>query len=195
MAATVPYRVASTPETPAPIPQQLVYESVDRDRPRVLVNRWAIAIGVVMVVAMLRVGSWLGIWFGALFVGFSVRSALKSARERISLRIEEGVLVVSRPGKPDERVWFDSLTDVALDTRSIQEVQRNTSLASATVGTTLAPRVDVGRIVLVCDWGDDEPHRIPLGERESAHMDLVAWASKIRTFLRANGWLPLDERE
>ncbi len=62
---------------------------------------------------------------------------------------------------------------------------------SRLVDTKVGPELDVSRIAFEVD-GRAEPIR--LSEAYFSHMDSIEWLGKIRSFLRRQGWVPLDER-
>jgi hypothetical protein len=115
--------------------------------------------------------------------------------EAIVFRVEEGRLSITlrRRARPLlAPLSLKNVLDVTLDTKSISPVMRDTSIAAVAPQMKVGAEVDVARIVIV-PRPPGEP--IPITEEHVAHMDAIAGAGKIRTFLRAHGWLPEDERE
>lgn len=113
----------------------------------------------------------------------------------ILLHIERGELTVdprARTGRCS-RVRLDDLTDVVLETRTIQPLLDGGSAIPALrfSESRVGGEVDKSRIAL--ERGDDE--RILLGDTYLAHLDALEWFGKIRVFLRKHGWVPEDERD
>jgi len=84
------------------------------------------------------------------------------------------------------------ISDVTLDTRTIQKVQENLSSGMPElrfIDARVGPGIDEARIEIRC--GD---RVVPLTEQRTSHIDASDWFVKIRRFLRKNGWVPLDER-
>jgi hypothetical protein len=84
------------------------------------------------------------------------------------------------------------ISDVTLDTRTIQKVQENLSSGMPElrfIDARVGPGIDEARIEIRC--GD---RVLPLTEQRTSHIDASDWFAKIRRFLRRNGWVPLDER-
>jgi hypothetical protein len=111
------------------------------------------------------------------------------------LRIDEGVLVVTRSSKSarDDRFRLDDLADVALDIKTIQRVMEGGSAIPAVrfIDATVGPKVDTARIVLVSQSGVE----VRLTDEYLPHFAAAEWMGKIRVFLRKSGWVPEDERE
>lgn len=136
---------------------------------------------------------------GGVFIAGSIGVAISRWRrsrkgDAFVLRVADGVLSVARRGQEAplvDGVPLVALRDVALDTRAIRPVMRETSIAAVAAATTVRGEVDIARIVLVPERG--EP--VPLTEEHVAHMDAVEALAKIRTFLRKQGWVPEGERE
>jgi hypothetical protein len=87
----------------------------------------------------------------------------------IRLRIARGDLSIFDHGKLRASFALSRLENVIVDTDT----------------------VDWGRIVLVREPPDP---LVPLTASDVPRHDCIEWAAKIRTFLRANGWTPPDER-
>jgi hypothetical protein len=113
----------------------------------------------------------------------------------ILIRVEDGELVIAPRGSKSVlvRARLTELADVTLDTKSIRKVEPGKDVAIGTqfIDTQVGPEIDVARIVLHVE-GRAEPVR--LTEAFLAHMDSIAWAGKIRSFLRSHGWTPENER-
>jgi hypothetical protein len=113
----------------------------------------------------------------------------------ILLRVESGELTVSARGSgtPLATVRLLDLRNVSLDTKSIRKVEpgRDAIPAVQFINTSVGPEIDIARIVL--DVTERQPIR--LTEAYLSHMDTIEWVGKIRSFLRAHGWIPDHERE
>ncbi|HEY2517496.1 MAG TPA: hypothetical protein VGI39_41770 [Polyangiaceae bacterium] len=136
---------------------------------------------------------------GGVFVAGTIATAVWRWRrsrkgEAFVLRVADGVLSVQQRGVAAllvDGLPLVALRDVALDTRAIQPVMRDTNIAAVAAETTVRGEVDIARIVVVPERG--EP--MPLTGERVAHMDAVEGLAKIRTFLRKQGWVPESERE
>jgi preprotein translocase subunit Sec61beta len=108
----------------------------------------------------------------------------------------EGSELVVRNGIGDEllRGPLNEVEDVTLDTKTIERVQATMSSGGVpeirASGSPVGPAIDNSRIELVT-----AKDVIPLTDHYTSNIDATDWFSKIRRFLRKNGWTPLDERE
>jgi hypothetical protein len=192
-----PYRVEeSVPDTRA----ELVYVAGDRER-HVAPARSAMQIGIVGGIAGVVAA---GAGFPAIGAGvLGLATALGIWRWRrapevagITIAVERGDLHVTNrtTKKPLVDVRLVNLLDVALDTKSIRKVVPGKDAIPAVqfINTSVGPEVDVARIVFHLA---DEQEPVRLSDQFLAHMDAVEWVGKIRSFLRKQGWVPVDERE
>jgi hypothetical protein len=112
------------------------------------------------------------------------------------LRVEDGDLVITTRASKEvlTHVRLGAVRDVSLDTKSIRKVEpgRDAVPAVQFIHTQVGPEIDVARIVLDLE-GRSTPIR--LSDAYVSHIDSVEWLGKIRSFLRAHGWIPVDERE
>ncbi len=199
-----PYRLAAPPAYPPP-PRELVYRARDPEKlvrvTRVL-GQTTITGGVVATAAHL---GGLEPITAACFAGAAI--ALAALRSRaaddttVLLRVFDGVLAVTRPpvarrGPPTTLLHarIERIANVALDTKAIRLVQEGRALVPTErfSDSKLGPEVDIARIVFDVDG---EPGLVPLTQAHSAHLECVEWLGRIRTFLRAHGWVPADERD
>jgi hypothetical protein len=89
-------------------------------------------------------------------------------------------------------VALDDVYDVRLDTKTIHKPQRATRPGIVVPGQISGSlEVDVSRITLVL--APSVPP-IELTDEFASHSETVEHISKLKTFLRARGWLPRDER-
>jgi hypothetical protein len=125
------------------------------------------------------------------------RSSKKDGKEPktgLLLRVIGGDLEIREKTPAAEspvlRTRLRDVRDVRLDTRHIRKVESAVE-AGQFMSHRVGPELDVARIQLLIE-GRDGP--VPLTEAFGAHMDAMEWMGKIRTFLRANDWVPEDER-
>ena len=113
--------------------------------------------------------------------------------ESIVFRVDHGALTVTSHGTAIlASLPLARVEDVTLDTKAILPATQDTSTAAAGVVQMKARgEVDVARIVLV-PGAPGEP--LALTKEHASHMDAIDGAGKIRTFLRAHGWVPVGER-
>ncbi len=197
----LPYRTAASLPAALVPPVELTYVARDRDVNRafhrMVIGAWLFGVCGSMVIA--TVGSPPGaLVFMLVVVAWSVWRWRRTRQGKaIVFRVEHGELTVSvRTARGGARPLVAKLPlmrlrDVTLDTKAITPVTRDTSISAIAVQAKIHGEVDVARIVLV-PMAPHEP--VPLTEEHLAHMDAVEGAGKIRTFLRAHGWLPEDER-
>ncbi|HEY1697821.1 MAG TPA: hypothetical protein VGG39_36925 [Polyangiaceae bacterium] len=120
------------------------------------------------------------------------------ARRRASgvvLRVSERLVLVYpwRGARNASVVSFDDLHDVRLDTKAIHRAQRETRPGVfAPTGYSGSLEVDVARIAAVCA-PDVDPIQLTRGY--ASHSEMVERIAKLKTFLRARGWVPKDERD
>jgi len=190
-----PYRIGgSVPDARA----ELVYVANDREK-HVPAARAAMQIGIGGGVASI-VAAGAGFPFvgaGILAVAAAVgiwQWRRSPGMKGVLLAVEHGELTVVAGSDVKLTVRLVDLLDVSLDTKSIRKVMpgKDTAPAVQFISTSIGPELDVSRIVLKLADGR-EPIR--LSEQFLAHMDVVEWVGKIRSFLRKQGWVPDDERE
>lgn len=112
---------------------------------------------------------------------------------RARLRVDAGVLHLSGAAFPSElAVPLEQLLDVYLDTKTIQRVQENPGPIPDLrfINATVGGEIDTARIALELQT---ETHFLTV--EHVSHTDANEWFSKIRRFLRRQGWVPEDERE
>lgn len=194
-----PYReAASGASMPRALPAELVCTSLDpdrRSRPGMAVLQLFLLplIAGKLVSLFAPVGVSVPVMFAAAVL--IVRGYLRGRHaQNCILQIEDETLLVRAAGskRPRALVPLADLSDVVLDTKTIQRVVEGPSMVAAVryIDTRTNPDVDVARIVLV----ERDGTTIRLGEKFLAHMDAVDSLGKIRVFLRKHGWLPDDER-
>ena len=108
--------------------------------------------------------------------------------------VDSRLLVVDAAGTELLDIPLHELEDVTLDTKTVQRVQLGISTGGVPQHTYQDGRagagIDNSRIELVTS-----KDVIALTEYYTSNIDATDWFSKIRSFLRKNGWTPLDERE
>ena len=150
--------------------------------------------GMVVVAVGVFAPSWAlpaGV-MAALAMWYRHRQLVK--RPHATLSVQNGHLIVT-----DARSHaifskgLDELLNVTLETKTIQKVQENMSSGIPDlrfIDSRVGPSIDNCRIELVTR---DEV--VTLTDFFTSSIDANDWFSKIRRFLRQNGWRPLDERE
>jgi len=112
---------------------------------------------------------------------------------RAKLRVEGGVLHLSGLAFSSPiALPLSELLDVYLDTKTIQRIQENPGPIPDLrfINATVSGEMDTARIAL-----ELQNETYYLTEERLSHTDANEWFSKIRRFLRRNGWVPDDERE
>jgi hypothetical protein len=195
-----PYRVPSPPkkERKKKPPAALVYLTSDQEK-HVAPARAAAQVGILGTVIGVVIAA-LGLPTIAIVV-LLLTAAVAAWRwfrapdvRGIELRVRDRVLLVAPRGQaPLLRAPLEDVSNVRLDTKSIQKVVEGGSMIPGMrfIDSKVAPELDVARIVIVCG---EAPNEVRLTDAYVAHMDAVEWLGKIRTFLRAHGWEPEDER-
>ena len=90
------------------------------------------------------------------------------------------------------RIPLAALSDVCLDTRTIEQVTENLSggvPGARFINATVGPKLDMARIELKFPEGP-----LWLSEAHRSHTDSTDWCRKLRLMLREHDWLPSDER-
>jgi hypothetical protein len=191
------YREAAAQSERERPPAELVYDGIDRGGRRLpgvgLVQAFSLPV-VIAGALSAKVSPTAGL------VGLVVSGAAgvwwlrRPPQSGVVLRVEHGELLVIPRGKkePKARFKLTNLTNVALDTKTIQRVEDGGSAIPAMrfADSRVGPELDTARIVLVPRQGSS----LPLTEAHVAHMDATEWLGKIRVFLRKHGWVPADER-
>jgi len=112
----------------------------------------------------------------------------------VLLRVDGDELYVLAVGskEPKARLRLADLSDVTLDTKTIQPLMEGASPIPGLrfVNSQPLPEVDQKRIVLVTKGAE-----VPLTEAYLATVDVTEWFGKTRVFLRKHGWVPESERE
>jgi hypothetical protein len=199
------YRAPKLPEPIEPPPSELVYVAIDHEKGGIHVA-WiqVVVLPIVLgiVVAVVSGIPWAGLVtiVGAALFAYRFRKS-SVGRLGATLRVAEGELRVSKRSTrtPFATIKLRDLTDVRLDTTTIERVQEGDSMVAAVrfTDTRVGPKVDQARIVLVGRKTKKNPERlrIELTDEYFAYMEATEWLGKIRVFLRKNGWVPADERK
>ncbi len=112
----------------------------------------------------------------------------------VLLRVEGDELSVLAVGssKPRARVRLADVSDVTLDTKTIQPTMEVSSPIPGLriLNSQPSGEVDQKRIVLVTKSGE-----LPLTEAYLANIEVTEWFGRTRVFLRKHGWVPESERE
>jgi hypothetical protein len=194
-----PYRTADLPAAPSPPPLEYVFVGRERDLNAAFHRVWIRTLlfglggGACVATQLSPSAAWVVI-LGVL--AWSLWSWRRTRRgEAIVFRVERGQLTVQVRGAAQPLLSplpLRKVLDVTLDTRSITPAMRDTSIAAVAPQMKVRGAVDIARIVVV-PAAPAEP--VPITTDHLAHMDAIEGAGKIRSFLRAHGWLPEDERE
>lgn len=134
-----------------------------------------------------------GLIAGAIVVVY-VRYKKRQAKvvPRALLRVDRGELTLSGSGFGEGRSFgLHELLDVYLDTETIQRVQESPGPVPELrfLNATVGPPQETARIAL--EFRNDT---VFLTDERTSHLDASEWFSKIRRFLRKQGWVPEDER-
>jgi hypothetical protein len=176
-------------------PDELVYASVDpskRNKPSLallqLVSLPVVVAGALSM-AVSGTAALVGLVASTAFSIWWWKRAPQLAEKRLCVR--DGRLFVFRRHLEEARFDLDELTDVVLDSKTVQKIQEGGSAIPAMrfIDSQVAPDQDVSRIVLV-----GKKRRHPLADDYVANMEATEWLGKIRVFLRKHGWVPKDER-
>jgi len=148
--------------------------------------------------AVLVVGEMFGMAWGAaggfLVIGTASRANSRKKRSAdATLRLDDGRLIVADShGGIRIDVPLKELEDVVLDTKSVQRFREDTAGGFPdirAVHTRVGDSFDNSRIVLVT-----ANISVELTERYTSSIDATEWLTRIRRFLRSNGWTPREER-
>jgi hypothetical protein len=193
-----PYRSADLPPSKPP-PRDYVFIARERDVNAAFHRVWirtllfGICGGACVATTLSPAAAWIVI-LGVL--AWSLRSWRRTRRgDAIVFRVDEGRLSIFVRGARDPLLpplALKRVRDVKLDSRSIDPVMRDTSITAVAPQMKVRGAVDIARIVVI-PAEPGEP--IAITKDDLAHMDAVEGAGKIRSFLRAHGWVPEDERE
>lgn len=193
-----PYRSASQlPEPLAKVPTEFVYFASINERRNGALRRMAgwLWLGTSLCVVALVLVPQLAAWVSGAFVAGVFGRWLHDRRpERIVLEVREGWVRLASPSA-SEHFELARLREVELDTKSIAKAYADKVVGTAVVSLGVMPAIDVSRIVLVLDEGEEGTRRIVLGSDFEANSEVTAWLGKLRVFLRKNGWLPPGERD
>jgi hypothetical protein len=197
--AETPYRSSGPLEKLATPPTELVYQPGDAPKRGEAIRR---AAGVVWLggPVSLMVGGALG-RFEVTVALFTVTLALAAWRwkrtrtaTRVVLRVDEGMLFAARVGGAGDTVSIpvSQIRNVRLETKTIEKLQTDRTIGVFIVSSSVRPAIDVSRLVVVPSksWGSP----FVLDETFEPNFEAVQWLGKVRTFLRAYGWVPADER-
>lgn len=201
----MPYRIPSPPEeVGGPRGSELVYSPSGDELTRSAARgatQVALAGAMISVAATALGGPTLGIMGLVATVtaaGLRLRvTPPKDGPDAVRFLVEDELVTITQR----ERVLFcgsiDTITNVELDTKSVTKVRVDNALDVAVQGTSpIRPEVDIARIVLVAASPSTDARRpLCLDDRYVAHMDAVEGLGRIRSFLRAHGWTPEDERD
>ena len=184
----VPYRESEIAGRVADAAQEMVYrpqpKNAHASARRMYVRYFVI---VLPVAALLAAYHWAASL--ALVAAAIVWDVYRVRRERAGIRLAlDGTdLVIGAEGR---RVPMATLVNVRLDTRAVSST--NTMVrADGILGPGPSLSVDESRIELIVT--DAQPLR--LTDAYFSQTDSLEWLGRIRRFLRAHGWVPLDERK
>ena len=207
----MPYRVPPPSEPAgAPPPTEMEYAPAGPDqdaRPRRRALKALLTAGVVaglLCIVIVRLAgdqSRTGVYVVfALFAAFAVWCLWQWWRAPegagLVLRVQRGQLEV-RPKRQGAALFtlpLAGLDDVLLDTKTISKVTMgNLSMPMLRhIDTKVGPELDIARIALI---PEGKAPAFFLSEEYTSHQDALEAFARIRRFLRAHGWLPVDERE
>lgn len=122
-----------------------------------------------------------------------VRRRTQAARRIRVLRVEEERLLIGDGlGVPLLDLPLSDALNASMETRTIHRVQENVSSGIPELrfaDSRVAPGVDTARVLITTKAGT-----LALSDYFTAGFDASEWLSRIRKFLRQNGWTPTEER-
>lgn len=189
------YRAAATVDTAEPA-ATLTSQLLDGDS-----NRW---MRVIYIKVLATMGACAAVSIGGSFwwtllvaaLGFAwMRGDIQNRQgPKLLFRVQNGRLTVHRDGAPDIEVGLQYLHNVRLDTKASSRdmtISRSDGVNSAFgMSSGHSIEFDVSRIELVTSTGTKL-----LSPAYLSNSRCTDELGKIRRFLRAQGWTPLDERE
>lgn len=185
-----PYREGAQPERSAP-PASFERPWTDAEKADDAWATWQLA----AVGAFLSVSLGVVWWPGAV-LGFAVTVgyiALRS-KSRLPVALEAAVddtgLTVRFHGEVVLQTPLAALQNVEVDSNEIQRVTYHQAVGDPMPSTHVSDDVRIARIVARLDDGRVERLTATAGPYDEA----MATFGKLRVFLRAHGWKPLDER-
>lgn len=195
MHATIRPMPAGTVEDSQLNAHELRYFAEDDARPSsaAIGFLFMIPLGVYAGVQVLTDSVWFAVFAGAASVVWPLvqRRRMKN-RPRATFRVEGELLLLSGPAFPvPRRVELRFLEQVYLDTKTIQRLREapNPVPQLRFLNQSVGGEQDVARIAL--EFPNDT---VFLTEERLSHLEASEGFSKIRRFLRKNGWIPIDER-
>ena len=187
-----PYRASAESRTAAP-PALLITLDDAEDRTNPIKVFHAVLVTIV-VVALLWTASppIAGVVAAVMAVGLVVVFRKPAPRD-VGLEVLGDTLVISRPGETQPTtVALAAIDNVEIERKAIQRVTYQQQISDALPTTELSGDVEVARIVLRLA-GDAAPER--LAETWAPVFVCMDRFGKVRTYLRAHGWVPLPERD
>lgn len=186
------------PPTPSEPPTELVYPAADRGRPHgstvaffKLVSLPGL-VGVALASAVSPAAGLFGLLGAGAFATWRWHGPPHQAGAVLRMAGDQ-VVLLSRNGKQElARFRLDELTDVELDTKTIERVQEANGPVPGLpfMQNSVGPKIDTARIALVV-----RGEAIFLTEDYLTHFETLEWFNRIRLFFRKHGWAPADEVE
>jgi hypothetical protein len=193
MTTHTPYRAsAESPERPTPPALFVAWDDAEEKTNPIKVF-YAILFSLLGAALLWAASPTVAVVFAVVVtVGFLVVFRARPPKG-VGLEVHGETLVISRPdeAKPTT-VALASVRNVEIERKAIQRVTYQQRISDALPTTDLSDDVEVARIVLSLD-GDVPPEA--LTETWAPVFVCMERFGKVRTFLRAHGWLPLPERE
>jgi hypothetical protein len=192
MPTTTPYRAsAESADHPAP-PALLVILDDAENKTNPIKVFYAILFSLVVVALVSAASPLLAGGIGAVVIAGFVAVFRRRPPRGVSLEVHGESLVISRPGEAQPAtVALAAIDNVEIERKAIRRVTYQQQVGDPLPSTDLSGDVEVARIVLSLDGG------------AASELLAATWApvfvcmdrfGKVRTFLRAHGWVPLPER-
>ncbi len=193
MTTHTPYRAsAESPERPAPPALFVAWDDAEEKTNPIKVF-YAILFSLLGAALLWAASPTVAVVFAVVVTAGFVVVFRARPPKGVGLEVHGETLVISRPdeAKPTT-VALASVRNVEIERKAIQRVTYQQRISDALPSTDLSDDVEVARIVLSLD-GDVPPEA--LTETWAPVFVCMERFGKVRTFLRAHGWLPLPERE
>lgn len=193
MPTTTPYRAPAKGSDRPALPALFVPWDDAEDRTNPIKVFYSILFSLFCAALLWAASPTIAVVFAAVVTaGFAVVFRSRPPRG-FGLEVQGETLVISRHGEArPTTVALAAVRNVEIERKAIQRVTYQQQYSDPLPTTELSGDVEVARIVLSLD-GDAPPER--LTEAWAPVFVCMERFGKVRTFLRAHGWLPLPERE
>lgn len=193
MPPTSPYRSPDGPVARAvPAELRLSWEdSEHKTNPmKAVIKGWFVLLAVLFAFAISQSLGWIA---AAVALGAAVYAwTRRSPSGDVQVSVAGDSLLVAAPGRPPARFALADLRNVEIERKAIKRVTYQQHAFDALPSTEVSGDVELARIVLSVEG---QPDAVPLVEAWAPVFVCTERFGKVRSFLRAHGWLPLPERD